>query len=130
MAQAKRAVSQPVSLPAPVGGWNARDSLTSMAPNDAVTLTNWYPATTECVLRSGYTKHSTGITGQVETLMAYSGGATDKLFAIAGGKVYDVTSSGAVGAAVVTGLTNSRWGYTNIATSGGNFLSMAKPTLG
>lgn len=125
MAQAKRAVSQPVSLPAPVGGWNARDSLTSMAPNDAVTLTNWYPATTECILRSGYTKHATGITGQVETLMAYSGGATDKLFAIAGGKVYDVTSSGAVGAAVVTGLTNSRWGYINIATSGGNFLSMA-----
>ena len=125
MAQAKRAVSQPVSLPAPVGGWNARDSLTSMQPTDAVTLTNWYPATTECVLRSGYTKHATGITGQVETLMAYSGGATDKLFAIAGGKVYDVTSSGAVGAAVVTGLTNSRWNYCNIATGGGNFLSMA-----
>lgn len=125
MAIAKRAVSQPVSLPAPTGGWNARDGLTAMQPLDAVTLTNWFPATTECVLRSGYTKHATGIAGQVETLMAYSGGATDKFFAIADGKVYDVTSSGAVGAAVVTGLTNSRWGYCNIATPGGNFLSMA-----
>ena len=125
MARAKRAVSQPVSLPAPVGGWNARDALPSMQPADAVILENWYPATTEVTLRNGYAKHVTGITGQVETLMAYSGAATDKLFAIAGGKVYDVTSQGAVGAAVVTGLTNSRWGYCNIATSGGNFLSMA-----
>jgi len=125
MARAKRAVSQPVSLPAPVGGWNARDALPSMQPADAVILENWYPATTEVTLRNGYAKHVTGITGQVETLMAYSGAATDKLFAIAGGNVYDATSQGAVGAAVVTGLTNSRWGYCNIATSGGNFLSMA-----
>lgn len=125
MAQAKRAVSQPVSLPAPVGGWNARDSLTSMQPNEAVVLENWYPATTECVLRSGYTKWTTGITGQVETLMAYSGANTKKLFAIAGTSVYDVSSGGAVGAAVVTGLSNARWGYCNIATPAGAFLSMA-----
>ena len=109
MAIAKRAVSQPVSLPAPVGGWNARDSLTAMQPNEAVILENWYPATTECVLRNGYTKWATGITGQVETLMAYSGANTNKLFAIAGTSVYDVTAGGAVGAAVVTGLTNARW---------------------
>lgn len=125
MARAKRAVSQPVSLPAPVGGWNARDALPAMAPGDAVILENWFPATTEVALRSGYAKHATGITGQVETLMAYSGAATDKLFAIAGGSVYDATSQGAVGAAVLTGLSNSRWGYCNIATAGGNFLSMA-----
>ena len=125
MARAKRAVSQPISLPAPVGGWNARDSLTSMAPNEAVTLQNWFPATTECTLRNGYVNWATGISGQVETIMAYSGAATDKLFAIAGTRVYDVTSQGAVGAAVVTGLTNAQWGYCNIATAGGNFLSMA-----
>lgn len=125
MARAKRAVSQPVSLPAPVGGWNARDALPAMAPGDAVILENWFPATTEVALRSGYAKHATGITGQVETLMAYSGAATDKLFAIANGSVYDATATGAVGAAVLTGLTNSRWGYCNIATAGGNFLSMA-----
>ena len=107
MANAKRAVSQPVSLPAPTGGWNARDSLTGMSPLDAVTLTNWYPATTECVLRNGYTKYATGITGQVETIMAYSGAATDKLFAIAGTVVYDVTAGGTA-TSVVTGLSNAR----------------------
>jgi hypothetical protein len=126
MARAKRAVSQPISLPAPTGGWNARDSLTAMQPTDAPILTNWYPATTECVMRSGYTKWATGIPSQVETLMAYSQGNTsNKLFAISGGRVYDVTSGGAVGAAVLTGLSNSRWQYTNIATAGGTFLSMA-----
>lgn len=125
MAIAKRAVSQPVSLPAPTGGWNARDGLTAMGPLDAVTLTNWFPATTECVLRSGYTEWATGITGQVESLMAYAGGSTDEFFAIADDSVYDVTNDGAVGAPVVTGLSNARWNYCNIATSGGNFLSMA-----
>lgn len=125
MAIAKRAVSQPVSLPSPVGGWNARDSLANMAPSDAVVLTNWFPATTECALRNGYTKHATGITGQVQTLMAYSGASTSKLFAIANGNIYDVTSSGVVGSPVVSGLTNSRWGYLNLATAGGNFLSLA-----
>jgi hypothetical protein len=124
MAIAKRAVSQPTSLLAPVGGWNARDSLTAMQPNEAVILENWYPATTECLLRNGYTKWATGITGQVETIMAYSGAASDKLFAIAGTVVYDVSASGTA-TSVVTGLSNARWGYCNIATPGGNFLSMA-----
>jgi hypothetical protein len=125
MAIAKRAVSQPVSLLAPTGGWNARDGLTAMGPLDAVTLQNWFPATTECVLRSGYAKWATGLPGAVETLMAYSGGASDKLFAIADGEVYDVTTQGAVGAAELTGLSNSRWQYLNIATGAGTFLSMA-----
>ena len=125
MAIAKRAVSQPVSLPSPVGGWNARDSLTAMQPSDAVIMQNWFPATTECTVRGGYRKWATGLPGQVETLMAYAGSSSNKLFAISNGNVYDVTSGGAVGAAVVSGLSNSRWGYCNIATAGGNFLSMA-----
>lgn len=127
------AVSRSVSLPAPVGGWNARDSLTEMKPSDAVSLINFYPATTECVLRYGYTKYSTGLPGQVETLLDYEGGATSKLFAISSGAVYDCTSGGAVGASVVSGLSNSRWQYCNVATSGGNFMYMAngvdKPRL-
>lgn len=125
MARAKRNVAEPISLPCPTGGWNARDSLSAMSPLDAVVLTNWFPATTECVLRSGYTNQATGITGQVETLMAYSGGNVNKLFAIAGGSVYDVSATGPVGSAVKTGLTNSRFQYANIATAGGNFLVMA-----
>lgn len=116
--------STATTLPSPVGGWNARDSITSMGPTDAVILTNWYPNTTELSLRYGYTNWATGLPGQVETLMNYYGGATNKLFAISSTSVYDATSSGAVGAAVLTGLTNARWQYVNIATPGGNYLYM------
>ena len=121
----KKKSSGSVSLPAPIGGWNARDSLADMPATDAVYLVNWFPATTECILRSGYSQWATGITGTVETIMDYEGGSSSKMFAIANGSVYDTTAQGAVGAAVLTGLSNSRWQYCNVATSGGNFLYMA-----
>jgi hypothetical protein len=124
----KKKSSGSVSLPAPVGGWNARDSLGDMPATDAVYLTNWFPATTELVLRSGHTQWVTGITGQVDTLMDYESGSASKLFAIAGGSVYNVTNPGTVGSAVLTGLSNSRWQYCNITTSGGSFLYMANGT--
>lgn len=121
----RTAVSSSVSLPAPVGGWNARDSLAGMAKEDAVSLVNWFPATTECVLRYGYSEHATGLPAQVETVMEYAGGSSNEMWAVSDGEVYDVTTAGAVGAAAVTGLANSRWQYTNVATAGGNFLYMA-----
>jgi hypothetical protein len=112
------------SLPAPVGGWNARDSIANMEPTDAVVLENFFPTVSSVVMRGGYTKHATGLGGQVQTLMAYSAGNDQKLYAVAATSLalYDVTSAGAVGAAKVTGLTNAIWEYTNITTAGGNYL--------
>ena len=80
------------SLPAPVGGWNARDSLANMAPTDAVQLENYFPGVSNVNLRGGYSKHATGLPDDVETLMTYSGGTADKMFAVSDGKIYDVTS--------------------------------------
>lgn len=117
--------STAVTLPSPVGGWNARDSITSMGATDAVSLTNWYANTTEVTLRYGYSNHVTGLPGQVQSLMTYSGGATDKLFAASGTAFYDVTSAGVVGAAVVTGLTNAKWQSANVATTAGTYLYCA-----
>ena len=86
-------------------------------------MTNFFPGTSEVLLRAGYTEHATGLPGQVETLMVYATpGGTTKMFAVSGGSIYDVTSAGAVGAAIVSGLSNSRWEYVNITTAGGNFL--------
>jgi hypothetical protein len=121
----KRKSSGSVSLPAPVGGWNARDSLSDMPATDAVYLTNWFPATTELVLRNGYTQWATGLPAQVDTLMNYQSGTSGKLLAISNGAVYNVTNGGAVGAALLSGLSNSRWQYCNITTAGGSFLYMA-----
>lgn len=112
------------SLPAPIGGWNARDSLAAMEPADAVTLVNLFPTVSNVVLRGGYENWATGLPGQVNTLMAYSGGQTSELFAAtANGAFYDVTTQGAVGAPVVTGLTNGSWEYSNISTPGGSFIA-------
>ena len=129
----QRTSNNVASLPAPVGGWNARDSLANMAPTDAVTLVNLFPGVSSVALRGGYTKHATGMTGQVESLLVYNAGATDKMFAAVGGDIFEVTSAGPVGAAKVTSLLNNRWEYTNITTSGGSYLYAAngvdKPLL-
>src|SRR3990170_6550293 len=94
-----------VSLPAPVGGWNARDSFAEMNPLDAVILQNYFPSTTSVALRFGHTQFATGMTGQSETLMAYAGANSNKFFSInVGGRIYEVTAGGAIGAADVSSL--------------------------
>lgn len=112
-----------VSVPAPVGGLNARDSLAEMPPTDAVKMDNWDANTTNISLRLGAQNQATGLPGWVETLMAYnSPSGVNKLFAASGGNIYDVTSAGAVGGALVTGNSSNRWNYTTIGTPGGYFL--------
>ena len=118
----RQQASQTVTVAAPIGGWNARDALGAMDPLDAVTLQNFWPGTNSVILRNGYTKHATGLPAQVQTLMAYSSGTANKLFAVSDGKIYDATNTGAVGAAAVSGLTNSKFQYVNITTPGGSYL--------
>jgi len=114
--------AQTVTVAAPIGGWNARDALGAMDALDAVTLTNFWPGTNSVILRNGYTKHATGLPAEVQTLMAYSSGTSNKLFAVSDGKIYDATSAGAVGAAAVSSLTNSKFQYTNITTTAASYL--------
>ena len=125
VAQQRRAVT--ASVPAPIGGWNARDSVAEMNPLDAVVLENFYPTPSQIQLRKGYTQYATGITGQVDTLMQYSGGSTSKLFAAAGSVIYDVSSAGTA-ISVVTGQGSDRWQYVNASTTGGNFLTAVNGT--
>lgn len=121
--QAKRPNAKAVSLAAPVGGWNARDALGAMPATDAVQLTNFWPGTTACILRYGSSQWATGLGSQVETLTTYAGSTTQKLKAwTSGGNVYDVSATGAVGAAELTGLSNGRWQYSNFTTTGGSYL--------
>lgn len=120
----QRNAANVASLPAPIGGWNARDSLANMEPTDAVVLENLFPTVSSVVMRGGYTQHATGLGGQVQTLMAYSAGNSEKLYAVAAttNSLFDVTNPGAVGAAKVTGLSNAIWEYINVTTAGGNYL--------
>jgi hypothetical protein len=111
------------SLPAPIGGWNARDSLAAMAPTDAVQLINFFPTPTDVTLRKGYTKASTGITGKVNTLMNYTDtslSAGYRLFAAAGTKIYDAKPATAV--QYFDGLSSDKLQFVNITNTAGHFL--------
>lgn len=114
--------SQSVSIPAPVSGWNARDSLANMPEDFAVVLENVFPNLTSCDLRSGYESHSTGNgTGAVETLVEYAGPVTRKLLSAAGSVIYDSSAAGG-STSIATGKTNARWQTTMMGTAGGSFL--------
>jgi hypothetical protein len=97
-----------------------------MDPSDAILLDNFFPTEADVMLRKGQNDHVTGISGQVESLMPYNeADGTQTLFGAAGTSFYDVTTAGAVGAAVQTGLTNARWQSINFATTAGQFLMAA-----
>ncbi len=121
------AVFTSTELQAPIGGLNARDSVAEMKPSDMVRSLNFWPTTTDVVLRDGYVKSSTGLGAQVNGIFSYNAPTgTLKRFASASTNIYDITAGGAVGAAVVSGLSSadesSKWQHTMFATTGGTFL--------
>lgn len=113
---------QQTSLPSPVGGLNAFDAIANMPMTDAVIMDNVFPSPTSCNLRNGYINWVTGLPGWVETLMKYNSTTANKLFAASVAGIYDATSKGAVGGAVVAGLSNARFQHVNFSTPGGNYL--------
>jgi hypothetical protein len=92
-----------------------------MPPTDAVSLINLYPTPTDIQMRLGYTQYSTGITGQVNTLMNYSGASAERLFAAAGSVIYDADTT--IATSKLTGLSSDKFQYVNIANAGGHYLS-------
>lgn len=120
LGQAKQRTASTASIAAPIGGWNARDSVAEMNPLDAVVLNNWFPTPADIQLRKGYSIKSSGFTGQVNSLMNYAGATSQTLFAAASNKIYNVQASTAV--QVASGFGNDKFQYVNISTSGGHFL--------
>lgn len=119
------ATAQYETVTAPVGGWDTRNALANMPKENAYILDNWIPETEQVILRRGHASHATGMSGNVETLFEYNAmDGTDKLFAANDGKIYDVTSAGAVGAAAVSSLTNDRWQWIQMETGAALYLLM------
>lgn len=121
LSQPKKFSATTASIPSPIGGWNARDSLAQMSPTDAVQLINFFPTPTDVTLRKGYGKASTGITGKVYSLMNYNKpDGTYNLFAVAETKIYDAKPSTAV--QVFSGITNSKFQHINFSNTSGHYL--------
>jgi hypothetical protein len=110
------------NVSAPLLGWDLTAFGKETGVDAAFELQNYVPEVGKVTLRQGSEDHVTGITGPVGTLMEYTFGAVSQLFAANAGNIYNVTSAGSVGAAVVTGLANGNWGHLNFSTTGGNFL--------
>lgn len=120
MLPAQRRTAVTASMAAPIGGWNARDSLAEMNPLDAVELVNWYPTPSDLLLRKGYSRFATGITGEVDTLMNYAGETGQKLFAAANNTIYEIT--GGTTTTAFTGISSDIFQHAMISTAGGQFL--------
>ena len=107
--------ARPISIPAPMGGWNTRDGLDSMPPSDAVQLDNWIPGVGEVKVRWGYASHVTGMgSSNVDTLAEYHSGTTRKLLAFANGNIYDATTTNT---SIGSGFTNNQWQTVNFKGS-------------
>lgn len=104
-------------IPAPVGGWNARDALEAMDPADAVQLDNWIPGNGVVVGRGGSRNQIPAtheITGGVFTLIPYEGNTSNLLMAAGNGNIYGVINDSGPLAAPVSlgaGFTNNYWQY-------------------
>lgn len=110
--------------PAPVGGWNARDPIAGMPPEDAVQLDNFIPRPGLVEARRGYAAFVTGLPAAVQSMLVWRGGGpgNDQQFAAAGTAIYPANAAGAVGSAVVSSLANATWQFVNFANTAGNFL--------
>lgn len=135
---ARQPVASAVSLPPSVGGLNARDSIATMPPQDALQLDNLFPQASYLELRRGYRAWATGLPGAVHTVMEYAGD-TRALFAASVSGIYDVsgvftastqTPHGAVSAAVVTGVGSAKFQTTMFSNTGGTYLIAVNGTDG
>ena len=117
----KARVASVRTVEVPYRGWNTRDQ---EDPKYAPILTNWYLKDQRLAVRNGWQDHVTGLDdgSDVETLMEYDAGGEHRLFAAHGDGIYNVTSFGAAGAAMVSGLTNARWQHIMHATTSGQYL--------
>lgn len=119
----RKAVYDSATYPAPVRGLNFKDSVAMMKPTDALRLDNLVCKPGWLEVRKGQVATATGFTDPVETLFGYTAvSGLQKVFAAAGAGIYDASSSGAIGSAVVTGLTSAYWSYTQVSNTAGNFL--------
>jgi hypothetical protein len=118
-----RGTGRLLPVAAPSRGWNTRDLITTMEPGFAPIFDNVLVEGGQPRVRRGWREWATGLPGRVDGLMSFTGaGASEAVFAGSGTGIYNVTSTGAVGAAAVSGLTSARWDGINFAASGANYL--------
>jgi hypothetical protein len=124
----RKAVVRTCAFKSPTEGWDASSALAAMGELRAIQLKNWFPQPGYVEVRRGYQLHCrvASVSTPVESLMPWTGLSTQKMYAAAGGSIYDCTSSSAN--ADITGLSEDRWQWTNFSNSGANYLYIVNGT--
>lgn len=113
------------AVQAPIGGWNTRDALDDMPPEDAVLLDNWVPYFGSCAVRNGYTAFCSGLGGAVKTLIELNAGDYRWFIACANNKAWHITSGTATDITGSSTITNSKWQWAQFDdASGGARIAM------
>ena len=117
-------VSRIVNIPSPVGGMNTRDNPFDLPPQDAIIIWDAFPRADYIETRGGNAEYATGTTGNIKTLATYSAlSGTESMFAATSSGIYNATSSGAVGAAVIA-RTDGKHQWTMFGDGTNNWLCM------
>jgi hypothetical protein len=111
-------------LQAPIRGWRSDEGAAKEQPGAAIKLLNFIPQPDVVRLRRGYDSHATGMTDEVETLMVYTSSSNTAMFAAVGGFIYDASIAGAASVSL-SGMSEARYSWTNMSTTGGQFLTIA-----
>lgn len=107
------------TIEAPVNGWNAKDSIADMPEGDAIYLDNFFPRTTDVILRKGRKQYNV-IPGpqRIRTLIGYKDTAgAPHLFAGTSSGIYSLPEG--MEPSLVSPSTNGEWQYTASTTSAG-----------
>lgn len=117
-------LAQTFTFPAPTLGWVLNENLATPSPAGAAVLDNWICTTKSARVRRGSAKYA-NLGAAVTSLMRYSSGASEKLFATTAGGVFDITSiadAEVTPTADVTGQTAGLYSYEQFGTAGSDFL--------
>lgn len=109
-----------VSVPAPLGGWNARDPIAAMSPTDAVIMDNVFPDTGLATVRGGTQVH-TSVSGTPRSLMEWAGPSGAKLIVASTGHFYDVSTTG-TSSVQASNTGTSQFQHTMFSNAAGSFL--------
>ena len=124
--------AQVFNIPAPVGGLNYRDPISAMSPLDALVLENFIPKQTGVELRKGWQYHTETVAAPIKSIFSYNAPnpANSKVFAAAGGNIYDVTVDPPTLEVSGTSSTNDIWAVTQFANGADVFLLAVSPGAG
>ena len=119
---ARPQISAPFSVPAPIGGINTQDSIYAMPATDALSLKNVVCEPSGCKIRYGRKLQSHNASSTMKTIFRHP--YSNKLYAISGTGLYDITSGVNIGSAtpVVNNLNGDMWHVVPFATSAGSYV--------